>query len=290
MGSIGKFRARSSTARGHFPPGSLGSSFPAPGTFSRHAGEFLERSLGPSSDRSGELLVVCVVRGLAQSDVLRRVASARFRTAESERKRIARELHDDVKQSITAIQLHLAALAEMAFAEEHATAMVAGVQRDLDRCHDALDRVVGDLMPVELEGQALEFALSILCRRAEGDGFAVDRDIRRAGDVLNAEGRLAVFRIVQETLNNSRQHSGAGRAAVRYWRDGRRLCAEVSDSGAGFSPDDLEPQLSVGLGGMRERSQMLGGRLTVASAPGAGTSVLLEVPVVPPPPSRDDPE
>ncbi|MDE2973605.1 MAG: histidine kinase [Gemmatimonadota bacterium] len=176
----------------------------------------MERSLGPSSDRSGELLVVCVVRGLAQSDVLRRVASARFRTAESERKRIARELHDDVKQSITAIQLHLAALAEMAFAEEHATAMVAGVQRDLDRCHDALDRVVGDLMPVELEGQALEFALSILCRRAEGDGFAVDRDIRRAGDVLNAEGRLAVFRIVQEALNNSTQHSGARRAAVRY--------------------------------------------------------------------------
>jgi len=105
------------------------------------------------------------------------------------------------------------------------------------------------------------------------------------GDVLSAEGRLAVFRIVQEALNNAKQHSGAGRATVRYWRNERRLCAEVTDSGAGFSPDDLEPHLSVGLGGMRERSQILGGRLTVSSEPGAGTSVRLEVLVRSGPPS-----
>ena len=99
------------------------------------------------------------------------------------------------------------------------------------------------------------------------------------GDVLNAEGRLAVFRIVQEALNNAKRHSGAGRATVRYWRDDRWLCAEVSDPGAGFSPDDVEPHLSVGLASMRERSQILGGRLTVSSQPGVGTSILLEVPV-----------
>lgn len=245
----------------------------------------VEISLGPSSDRSGELLVVCVVRGLAQSEVLRRVGAARVLAAESERKRISRELHDDVKQSLTAIQLHLAALAETAFDTDHAADTVARIQRDLDRCHDALDRAISDLMPVELEGHSLEFALRILCRRAEEDGFVVERDIRRVGDVLDAEGRLAAFRIVQEALNNARQHSGAGRATVRYWRDDRRLCAEVNDSGAGFSPGDLEPHLSVGLGGMRERSRILGGRLTVSSRPGVGTSILLEVPVRSGPPS-----
>lgn len=250
----------------------------------------VEISLGPSSDRSGELLVVCVVRGLAQSEVLRRVGAARVLAAESERKRISRELHDDVKQSLTAIQLHLAALAETAFHTDHAADMVARIQRDLDRCHDALDRAISDLMPVELEGHSLEFALRILCRRAEEDGFAVERDIRRVGDVLNAEGRLAVFRIVQEALNNARQHSGAGRATVRYRRDGRRLCAEVTDAGAGFSPDDLEPHLSVGLGGMRERGRILGGRLSVSSEPGVGTSVLLEVPIRSGRQSKDDPE
>ena len=248
----------------------------------------VEISLGPSSDRSGELLVVCVVRGLAQSEVLRRVGAARVLTAEAERKRIAQELHDDVKQSLTAIQLHLAALVEMTFGTDDAGEMVVGIQHDLDRCHDALDRVIRDLMPVELEGHPLEFALNILCRRAEEDGFVVERDIRRSGEVLNSEGRLAVFRIVQEALNNAKRHSGTGRATVRYWREDRRLCAEVSDSGAGFSSDDLEPHLSVGLGVMRERSQILGGRLTISSAPGAGTSVLLEVPVRSGPPSKDD--
>ena len=137
----------------------------------------VEISLGPSSDRSGELLVVCVVRGLPQSEMLRRVGAARVLAAESERKRISRELHDDVKQSLTAIQLHLAALVEMTFSIDHAANTVLRIQRDLDRCHDALDRVIGDLMPVELEGRSLEFALRILCRRAEDDGFAVDRDI-----------------------------------------------------------------------------------------------------------------
>ena len=250
----------------------------------------VEISLGPSSDRSGELLVVCVVRGLAHSEVLRRVRAARVLAAESERKRISRELHDDVKQGLTAAQLHLAALVEMMFSKDHAAAMIVRIQDDLDRCHDALDRVIGDLMPLELEGHSLEFALRILCRRAEDDGFVVERDIRRVGGVLDDEGRLAAFRIVQEALNNARQHSRAGCAMVRYWRDGRRLCAEVSDAGGGFSPDDLEPHLSVGLAGMRERSQILGGRLTVSSRPGAGTSVLLEVPIDPVRHPGTDPE
>lgn len=253
------------------------------------AGFPVEISLGPSSDASGELVVICVVRSLTHSEVLRRVAAARVLTTEFERKRIARDLHDDVKQSLTAIQLHLAALAEMAFAEEHAAEMVMGIQRDLDRCHDALDRVIGDLMPVELEGRALDFALRILCRRAEEDGFVVERDIRSAGAVLDAESRVAVFRIVQEALNNAKKHSEAGRATVRYWREDRLLRAEVSDSGVGFSRDDIEPQSSVGLGNMRERSEILGARLTVESAPGKGTSVLLEVPVRSDPPSKEDP-
>ena len=249
----------------------------------------VEISLGPSMDRSGELLVVCIVRSLVGSEVLRRVAAARIAAAESERKRIAGELHDSVKQGLTAIQLLLAALVEMRLAPEEAAAMVTDVQRELDVCHDSLDRAIRDLMPVELERQALDFALNLLCRRAEGEGFAVERDIRRAGDVLNGEACLAVFRIVQEGLNNAKRHSGAGSATVRYWEDDGWVRVEVSDSGMGFSPDDLEPRQAVGLATMRERSQIIGGRLTVTSVPGTGTSVLLEVPLGANPPSTDEP-
>ncbi len=166
----------------------------------------VEISLGPSVNRSGTLLVVCVVRSLAGSKVLRRVSAARIAAAESERKRIAGELHDSVKQGLTAIQLHLAALVEMRLAPEEAAVMVTDVQNELDLCHDSLDRAIRDLMPVELEGHALEFALNLLCRRAEGEGFAVERDIRWSGDALDGEACLAVFRIVQEGLNNAKRH------------------------------------------------------------------------------------
>ena len=250
----------------------------------------VEISLGPMTDETGEVQVVCVVRSLAQSQMLRRVAAARVLAVEAERSRIARDLHDEVKQSLTAIQLHLAALVERGMARDDAPEMISGVQGDLDRCHDALDRAIRDLMPIELDGHGLEFALSVLCRRTEEQGFDVERDIRWAGRALSAETSLAVFRVVQEALNNAKRHSGAGMANVKYWRVGRTLYAEVSDSGAGFSPDELEPHLSVGLASMRERSRIVGGRLTVTSAPGDGTSVRLAVPIKMPVPQEDDPE
>lgn len=250
----------------------------------------VEISLGPMTEETGEVLVVCALRSLAQSQMLRRVAAAKVLAAEAERSRIARDLHDEVKQGLTAVQLHLAALVERGMAGEDAPEMIAGVQGDLDRCHDALDRAIRDLMPVELEGHGLEFALNVLCRRTEQHDFAVERDIRRAGRALRPETGLAVFRVVQEALNNAKRHSGAGSAKVRYWSEGGTLYAEVSDSGAGFSPGELEPHLSVGLAGMRERSRIVGGRLTIASAPGDGTSVRLEAPVAMPAREEDDPE
>ena len=250
----------------------------------------VEISLGPSLDHSGNLLVVCVVRDLTHSQVLRRVAAARVLAVESERKRIAGELHDEVKQGLTATQLHLAALVQMEVSPRDAAEMVLGVQRDLDRCQDALDRAIRDLMPVELERRGLGFALRILCRRAGDDEFFVEQDIRPTGGALSAEARLAVFRIVQEAINNAKRHSGAGSATVRYWREGRVVRVVVADSGRGFSPDALDPGRSVGLASMRERSRIVGGRLTVTSAPGDGTSVRLEMPITFPKRQEDDPQ
>lgn len=250
----------------------------------------VEISLGPSRDHSGNLLVVCVVRDLTQSQVLRRVAAARVLAVESERKRIAGELHDEVKQGLTATQLHLAALVQMKVSPNDAAEMVLGVQRDLDRCQGALDRAIRDLMPVELERWGLGFALRILCRRAGDDEFCVEQDIRPTGGALSAEARLAVFRIVQEAINNAKRHSGAGSATVRYWREGRVVRVVVADSGCGFSPDALDPRRSVGLASMRERSRIVGGRLTVASAPGDGTSVRLEMRISLPRPGEEDPQ
>lgn len=242
----------------------------------------VEIGLGPLTGETGEALVVCTVRTLAQSHLLRRVAAARVLAIEAERSRIARDLHDEVKQGLTAAQLHLAALAGEGIKRRDADEILSGVQRAMDHCHDALDRVIRDLMPLELEGRGIDFALRVLCRRTQDRDFTVRHDIRWRNRPLGTDTRLAVFRIVQEALNNARQHSGAESATVRCWLRDRTLCAEVTDTGRGFVPDGLEPHLSVGIASMRERSRIVGGSLTVASAPGEGTSVRLEIPLHPP--------
>ena len=248
----------------------------------------VEIGLGPlTGGKTGEALVVCTVRTLAQSHLLRRVAAARITATEAERARIARDLHDEVKQGLTAAQLHLAALAGEGIMRWDADKILAGVHRSLDHCHDALDRVIRDLMPLELEGHGIGFALRVLCRRTQDRNFTVHRDIRWPNRTLDPDTRLAVFRIVQEALNNARQHSGAESARVRCRQQDRTLCAEVTDSGRGFVPARLEPHLSTGIASMRERSRIAGGSLTVASTPGKGTSVRLEIPLHPPP--EDDP-
>ena len=98
--------------------------------------------------------------------------------------------------------------------------MISSVQGDLDRCHDALDRAIRDLMPVELEEHELEFALNVLCRRTEAQDFAIERDIRWAGRALTPETSLAVFRVVQEALSNAKRHSGAGKRQAEVLEEG----------------------------------------------------------------------
>jgi signal transduction histidine kinase len=246
-------------------------------TIARHREELEHRV----AERTRELDEAC--RRLNERDawrakVLRRVISAQ----EDERRRLARELHDDTCQSLAALSVSAeAAVADLSPgpARDRLIAVKALVDTSLADLH----RVIYDLRPSVLDDLGLvpairwlvahRFASSPVTVRLEVDGFA---------GRLPPEVETALFRVVQEALTNIDRHAHAEQVLVQLSAGEDRLLIEIEDDGVGFEPGSVvEPAAGgrgLGLLGLRERVELLGGTCEVESAPGHGTRVLVSVP------------
>lgn len=193
---------------------------------------------------------------------------------EAERKRVARELHDEVAQGLVAVKL----LAEQAAASPPADpdARFGEIARRIEFYLDELRRIARELRPELLDDLGLNDALTALAAAvARERGLAVDRRIPRDLGPLTGEQELVVYRIAQEALGNAARHSGAARAAIGVERRDGFFAVEVSDDGCGIASDREEGD---GIEGMRERAALVGGRLEIETAPGAGTRVRMTLP------------
>jgi two-component system, NarL family, sensor histidine kinase UhpB len=201
---------------------------------------------------------------------------------EGERLRIARELHDEVGQQLTALLLQLAS------ARRDAADVPGGagdaLREKLLEAHglarDSLDdirRVARELRPEALDDLGLASALAALSERlAQQADLHVDYDLEPVLPPLTAEEELVVYRVAQEALTNVMRHARTDRATLGlHTRDGQ-LVLEVADAGRGF---DIRDAPANGLLGMRERALLVGARLDLRSAPGRGTRVRLMLPV-----------
>jgi signal transduction histidine kinase len=215
---------------------------------------------------------------------LYRQASDRLHTAhEEERARLARDLHDGVGQTLTAVVLTLDAV-EAALDTGPATMpqVTASVRRAQVLAASALAEardVAGRLRPQRIHEIGLGAALQGL---AEGAGVPVDVQLDGGllpPGVLEAEREIDAYRIVQEAIGNAARHSAASRIWMRSERVHDRVRIEVGDDGVGF--DESAHHQGLGLNGMAERASLLDGRLEVASQPGAGTTVRLTIPLPP---------
>jgi PAS domain S-box-containing protein len=249
----------------------------------RDGSEFpVEVSLSPWTTTEGEVQVICSVRDVQAVRRLQNFSEGALRASEEERKRIARELHDDTAQRLATLILRAR---QLAFESDHPArhALFEEVREEIVDAADEVRRMARGLRPPELEELGLGHAVQAHVRTLRESGaLDVDAEIHPIGNDLSATAKLALYRIIQEALSNVRRHSGSGRAGLRLSRDGDQIVAEVVDAGQGFDlATAVEGQRGLGLIGMQERATMIGGRITVESAPGEGTRVRVTVSIVP---------
>jgi two-component system, NarL family, sensor histidine kinase UhpB len=214
---------------------------------------------------------------------LREVAARALNAAEEERRRISLELHDDASQRLAAILMRLR-IARSVTDDEVKDAMLEEVRRELAETADGLRRYAQGLRPPALDELGLGPAIESHVRHvAEAAVMPVEVRTEGVGRLESPEAELALYRIVQEAITNALRHSRARRIDVTVERDNGAVMATVHDDGAGFDAEAIlrAPMGEHGLGlfGMRERAEYVGGRVEITSAPGRGTTVRAAVPV-----------
>jgi signal transduction histidine kinase len=211
-------------------------------------------------------------REQASAEGLRRAVAAQ----EAERARVARELHDEVGQVLTALAVHLRTL-EDEVSTPAARRRVEDLRGSVNEAARSLRELAVRLRPARLLEQGLQGAIEEQADRLRASGVAVDVDLRGLEGDLPEDVQTVVFRTVQECLTNVARHSAATTASIVAAADGCRLRLVVEDDGEGFDP--RLPTSRLGLVGIRERCELLGGRLRIESAPGAGTAVVVDLEV-----------
>jgi signal transduction histidine kinase len=212
---------------------------------------------------------------------LSQLAAAAEETREQEKSRIARELHDELGQSLTMLRM------DLAWCKANFPAGVPGVHAKLERMEALLKttvaatrRIASDLRPLMLDDLGLVPALEWLVQNvAQRSGIECRFAIDDPALVLPPAHSTAVFRIVQEALTNIAKHAKAAHAEVDVRQRDGMLSIVVRDDGVGFVPDTPREPSSFGLLGLRERTSLLRGTATLRSAPGAGTTLEVTLPL-----------
>jgi PAS domain S-box-containing protein len=203
---------------------------------------------------------------------------------EEERKRIARELHDDTAQVLSSISRQL----DNFIRKKHGftsneVLFLKDLQTQLNRGLQSMQRFVQDLRPSLLDDLGLIPAVRSLVKGLqESDGIDAELKVLGGERRFSPEVESLLFRIIQEALNNIRRHAQASETQVAMEFAENRVKVTIADNGRGFElrggVDDLPRIGKLGLAGMRERARLLGGTLEVNSVPGKGTTLVVEVP------------
>jgi two-component system sensor histidine kinase UhpB len=203
-------------------------------------------------------------------------ARAALGAQEAERLRIARALHDEAGQTLTAVALEIERAADAAGPDDGRR--LAALATELHGTLDEIRRITRELRPEALDDLGLINALIALCgRAARQGGIEVERRLSTELPSLSSDLELVIYRVAQEGLTNVLRHSGASRCVVSLASTDRAIELVVHDDGRGL-PDPL-PADTVGIEGMRERALLARGTLELSSPPEGGTRVRLLVPI-----------
>lgn len=238
------------------------------------AGSFTEEDEEIATILAAQAAVAIENAGSVQRDALRRAVQAQ----EGERRRLARELHDETGQALTSILLGLSAV-ERAESAEAAHAAAGELRKLVVETLQDVRRLAVELRPSALDDFGLAPALRRLGQTVrEASNLDVQVEARLGEERLPADVETALYRIVQEALTNVVKHAGADHVSIVVTRKPESVVVMIEDDGRGF---DLAQSSGdrLGLLGMRERVQLLDGSLVVEAAPGSGTTLIVELPL-----------
>jgi signal transduction histidine kinase len=221
-------------------------------------------------------------RGLRQSErELRAVTGRLIHAQEEERRRIARELHDDLNQGLALLAIELDLLAQKPPGSD---ALLGDRLHELSGRVKQLSSVVHELShllhPSKLEQLGLVASIRSLCKELARDHEMEIQFIdRQLPPSVPADATLCLYRIAQEALQNVLKHSGARNARVELLGSEGAVVLRIRDEGTGFDPSSIAEQAGLGLVSMRERLHMLGGTIVINSRPGEGTGIEVRLPL-----------
>ncbi len=218
---------------------------------------------------------------LTKREALRReLLRHTVRAQEEERTRIARELHDETSQVLTAFSLDLATLRTVVCDRAEVKNLVDRLQGLSKQMSQGLYRLVHDLRPAQLDDLGLISALEYLKDDSVSAGLDVSIDIHGKARRLDSVIETVLFRVAQETLHNVVRHAHVQQARILLVYQSQEITLRIEDSGVGYNPvQSFAPPRGWGLAGMRERVEAVGGQLIIESEPGKGTIVEVAVPV-----------
>jgi signal transduction histidine kinase len=196
---------------------------------------------------------------------------------EEERKRVAREIHDQLGQNLTAIGIYLSSFVnELAPSKKQES---AAFFRLIDQTIESVRRISTGLRPRILDERGLTAAIEWAVSEFQSRTATKCRlDLPQADIVIDPELATALFRILQESLTNVARHANATQVNVRLAKEDGGLILEVHDNGRGISEEQLSADSSLGILGMRERALLLGGALGISGTPGEGTTIKVRIP------------
>jgi PAS domain S-box-containing protein len=244
----------------------------------------MEASISQLETAEGRLFTVIlrdVTERVRTQEELSAFASEAHAILEGEKTRIARELHDELAQSLTALKMDTIWVRDkLPDGEPVLAAKLGDMLLMLDTTVAATRRIAADLRPLLLDDLGLAAATEWLVQNfGQRTGVActlsVDEDVE-----LHEPYATAVFRIVQESLANVAKHAQASQVEVQIDRMPGAVVLRVRDNGRGFLPDTPRKPYSLGLMGLRERTQLLKGTITIHSQPGQGTCIDVRIPVL----------
>ncbi|HEX7607453.1 MAG TPA: PAS domain-containing sensor histidine kinase, partial [Usitatibacter sp.] len=213
-------------------------------------------------------------------DEVRAIGLAAQNLREQEKSRVARELHDELGQALTALKIDVGWLKDQPWAGDPLVReKLSGMQFLVDGTVAATRRISADLRPLVLDDLGLAAAADWLVQTFTArTGTPCELTVARGFDDVPDPHATTLFRALQESLTNIAMHAQASHVDVTLARDGEGITLLVRDDGRGFTPADPRKPNSYGLLGLRERAYLLGGEVSIDSAPGRGTIIDMRLP------------